>query len=139
MNRGYDYIDEGRRYLQTAKNGRERTSVFNNQVTYNLIGLSVEKLLVGLSMHLGHLPADHTLAGIVAEVNRFCPMENDLAEAVRRIDQVQDMCSLDISAFRAISDGQIDHMLKINESVRAFVECHLDPTPAFYGRKEREL
>lgn len=125
MDDGTEFIQEGHKYLKTARNGLKRREVFNNELIFNLISLSVEKLLVGLCMHRGHMPADHTLAGIVGETNRLCPMEEPLLEAIQMMDRVQDLCSLEVSRGVIVSDKQIRALLKMNGQVAAFVNQHV--------------
>ena len=121
MSDGAEFIHEGFQYLKTARNGHKRKKVFNNELVFNLIGLSVEKLLVGLCMQRGHMPMDHTLAGIVGETNRLCPMKAPLVEAIQMMDRVQDLCSLDVNSRCIVSDLQIDNLLAMNEQVASFV------------------
>jgi hypothetical protein len=118
------FIQEGRVYLRTARNGRKK-HVFNNELVCNLIGLSVEKFLVGLCMQRGHIPADHTLGGIVASTNRLCPMDATLADAIRTMDRIQNLCALEVNAPCSVSDQQVDHLLSMNERVAVFVEENL--------------
>ena len=121
MSEGAEFIREGRQFLNTARNGLQRKAVFNNELIFNLIGLSLEKLLVGLCLERGYMPADHTLAGIVNETNRLCPMEARLIEAIRMMDRVQDLCSLDVTRGCVVSDLQIENLLAMNEQVASFV------------------
>ena len=121
MDEWIDYIQEGRQFLKTARNGQKRKTVFTNEIVYNLIGLSLEKMMVGLCMSYGHMPADHTLTGIVSELNELCPMEASLAEEIRAMDRIQDLCALDMKTFCSVSDGQITQMLSLTERVAEFV------------------
>lgn len=125
MDEWIEYIQEGRQFLQTARNGQKRKDVFTNELVYNLIGLSLEKMLVGLCMRYGHMPADHTLEGIVSEVDALCPMETSLAEEIRAMDRIQDLCALDMKTFCSVSDSQITQMLSLNERVAAFVDQNI--------------
>ena len=121
MSDGVEFIHKGLQYLNTARNGHKRRKVFNNELVFNLIGLSVEKLLVGLCLQRGHMPMDHTLAGIVRETNRLCPMKQPLIEAIQMMDRVQDLCSLDANSQCIVSDLQIENLLAMNEQVASFV------------------
>lgn len=120
-----NFIQEGLQFLRTARNGQKRKAVFTNEIIYNLIGLSLEKMLVGLCMRHGHMPADHTLAGIVAEVNDLCPMDTTLAEEIQAMDRIQDLCALDMNSFCTVSDRQVAQLLSLNERVAAFVNQHI--------------
>lgn len=120
-----DYIKEGRQYFKTARNGRKRKAVFTNEVTYNLICLSLEKLLIGLCMQRGQIPEDHTIRGIVATTNDLCPMDPVLMQEIDSMDRIHDMCSLEVQNFCTVQDGQIEGLLSLNERVEAFVDTHL--------------
>ena len=124
------FIHEGTQYLDTARNGHRRKKVFNNELVFNLIGLSVEKLLVGLCLHRGHMPMDHTLAGIVSEVSRLCPMEASLIKAIGMMDGVQDLCALDINSQCIVNDRQIEQLLAMNERVASFVKSNTETAAA---------
>ncbi|WP_054032748.1 hypothetical protein [Desulfatitalea tepidiphila] len=115
------FVHEGHQYLKTARNGHQRKTVFNNELVFNLIGLSIEKLLVGLCLHRGHMPMDHTLSGIVSEADRLCPMGASLTTAVGMMNRVQDLCSLDADSRCTVDDDQIENLLAMNERVAAFV------------------
>ncbi|MBI5549997.1 MAG: hypothetical protein HY911_00725 [Desulfobacterales bacterium] len=130
MNDWANYIQEGRHYLMTAHNGHKRNTVFNNELVGNLIGLSLEKLLVGLCLYHGFLPADHTLTGIVAEVHRRCPLDPSLMDGIRALDRVQNLCALDVQAACAVGDRQIEALLTMNEHIAVFVEKNIGQAPA---------
>jgi hypothetical protein len=126
MNDWPKFIQEGRQYLTTARNGRRRKHVFNNELVCNLIGLSVEKLLVGLCLQRGHMPADHTLSGMVASANHLCAMDAALADAILMMDRIQNLCALEVNASWSLSDEQLDTLLQMNERVAAFVEENIN-------------
>lgn len=127
MNDWPTYIREGRQYLKTATNGRKRSKVFSNELIYNLIGLSVEKLLVGLCLHRDHLPAAHSLSGIINAVQRLCPMDTALAEEIRMMDRIRDLCALDVHARCEVNDRQIECLLAMNHALDAYVNNNLTP------------
>ena len=130
MNDYTKYIQEGRHYWMTARNGHKRNAVLNNELVGNLIGLSLEKLLVGLCLHHGFLPADHTLTGIVAEVHGRCPLDPSLMDAIRALDRMQNLCALDVQAACSVGDRQIEALLTMNERIAEFVEKNIDQAPA---------
>lgn len=126
INEWTDYVYQGRQYLKTARNGRKRKQVFTNEVTYNLIALSVEKLMLGLCMKFGHLPEDHTLSGIVTAAHDLCPMDPALKHEIHMMDQMLDMCALDGNMLCIVNDQQIDNLLLLNEQVHAFVASNIE-------------
>lgn len=120
-----DYVAEGRQYLKTARGGRNRPAVFTNELLSHLIALSVEKFLVGMCLRQGHMPADHTLGGIVSAVQRLYPMDPGLAEEIALMDCVQDLCTLDLRPLRLVSDQRVARLLETNARVAAFVNEQL--------------
>ena len=67
---------------------------------------------------------------MVAEAHRLCPMETSLAEAIRMMDRVQDLCSLDVNVRCTVSDPQVENLLAMNERVAAYVATHTAAAPA---------
>jgi HEPN domain-containing protein len=129
-NESTDYINEGRQYFKTARNGRKRKQVFTNELTYNLIGLSVEKSLIGLCLQQGHVPEDHTITGIVRAVHELFPMEPSLMKEIQMMDKIQNMCSLDVNNLYDVSDPQINDLLLLNERVITFVDLNVAKNPS---------
>ena len=122
----YDYVVAGIKYLKTAVKGRNRPSVFTNELTYNLITLAVEKLLVGLSLHHGNPPEHHRLDGLVNTVTQIEPMDADLIKKVEGIDSYQDLCSLEVYSRPVPNDMEIKAMLEIAKEVERFVKQSIE-------------
>ncbi|MGD9187460.1 MAG: hypothetical protein PVI89_04585, partial [Desulfobacteraceae bacterium] len=89
-----EHIDAGRKYLSTAVNGQSRSSVFTNDLVYQLTAMAIEHLLAGVYLFHGQMPTDHTLDGLVDGLAPFCPLDTQLAEGVKRLNQYDDMCPL---------------------------------------------
>jgi hypothetical protein len=120
-----DHITAGRKYLKTASNGRSRPAVFNNELVFQLAAMAIERFIVGLSQYHHRMPVDHTLAGLVAELGPVCPMSTDLADRIKGIEIIDDMCSL--SPAIRIPPGQtaVREILAVCHEVQDFVDAHL--------------
>ena len=117
-----EHICAGRQYLKTAGNGLARPAVFNNELVYQLTAMAVEKLLVGVFQYHRKMPADHTLDGLVDELNRFCPMDKDLAACIKGLGRFDDMCPL-VPVNRIVPDDlEIRAILAVGHQVAAFAE-----------------
>lgn len=117
-----DHIDAGLKYLQTARNGLDRPSVFNNELIYHLNAMAIEKLLVGIYQYHQQIPVDHTLDGLVDDLAAICAMDKDLGERIKALARFDDMCPL-VPVNRATPDNtQIRAMLAVGGQVAAFAE-----------------
>ena len=65
-----DFMTEGDKYLKTAKGGIKRPAIFTSEILYNIIGLAIEKHVMGALMAKGHMvgfgPKDEVLPKVVA-------------------------------------------------------------------------
>lgn len=122
-----NHIDTGRSFLQTARNGLKRPSVFNNELIYHLIAMAIEKLLVGVYQFHRQMPVDHTLDGLVDDLATICPLDKDLGEQIKGLGRFDDMCPL-VPVNRKIPDVmQIQAMLAIGGQVATFADQNTGP------------
>ena len=83
-----------------------RRKVFNNELILQLAAMGIEKVMVGICQFHGRMPMDHTLSGLVDTLASVCPVNDELAGMVKRIEQIDDMCTL--SPERRIPPGDMD-------------------------------
>ena len=53
-----------------------------------------------------------------------------LADAIQRMDRMQNLCALDVQPQSLVGDRQVEELLAMNERVAAFVEMHTHRAPA---------
>lgn len=120
-----DHIADGRQYLQTAVNGQRRPAVFNNELIFQLAAMAVEKLIVGMVQFHQQMPADHTLSGLANGLSEVCAFDKTLAERIRQIETVDDMCALTVQHREPPGDGDIQEILAVGHAVERFVDRHV--------------
>ena len=120
-----DHIQAGRRYLNTACRGLSRPAVFNNELIFQLAAMAIEKLIVGVCQYHHRMPFDHTLSGLVAGLASECPMDDDLAEKIKRIEAFDDMCTLTPARRNCPEDEDIRQILEVGRLVAGFAERHV--------------
>ena len=124
------HITAGRQYLQAAFNGRRRPAVFNNELIFQLAAMAIENLAVGLLHYHRKMPFDHTLFGLVVELAAVCPLDTTLAERIRRIEAMDDMCALTAEHRRPPKDALIREILAVGREVEHFVNRRVSRTGA---------
>jgi len=115
-----DHILAGSQYLNTASNGRSRPAVFNNELIFQLAAMAIENFIVGVSQYHHQMPTDHTLSGLVAALSPVCPMDAELADKIKAIEQTDDMCSLTPIHRSHPSDTAIQRILDVGRQVAGF-------------------
>ena len=117
-----DHLRDGRKYLKTARNGLSRPAVFNNELIFQLAAMAIEKLIVGLCQYHRQMPTDHTLSGLVERLAPVCPIDPALAGEIRRIEQIDDLCTLTPVHRQAPSDMDIQYILDVGRRVAVFAK-----------------
>ncbi|WP_319405228.1 hypothetical protein [uncultured Desulfosarcina sp.] len=121
----HEHILAGSKYLKTASNGRSRPGVFNNELIFQLAAMAIENLIVGVSQYHHQMPVDHTLSGLVEALSPACPMDAELADRIKAIEQIDDMCSLKPVHRNAPSDMAIQGILAVGRQVVGFARQHV--------------
>ena len=121
----HDHMRAGMQYLKTAEKGLNRRAVFNNELIFQLAAMSIEKIIVGLCQYYGQMPADHTLCGLVDALEAVCPLDKDLADMIRRIEQIDDMCSLSPDHRVPPGDVEIEMSLLAGREAARFARRHV--------------
>ena len=120
-----DHITAGCQYLKTAGNGLSRRAVFNNELIFQLAAMAIEKLLIGVCQYHRQMPSDHTLSGLVEALAAVCPLETGLAGRIKRVEQIDDMCSLKPDHREPPGDRDIQCILVAGREVASFARQHV--------------
>jgi hypothetical protein len=120
-----DYIQAGREYLKTASNGVSRPAVFNNELVFQLAAMAIERLIVGLAHYHHQMPVDNTLSGLVESLSAICPLGTGMADRIRQIESIDDMCALTMEHREPPGDDAIQEILAVGKEVADFVDQHV--------------
>jgi hypothetical protein len=127
-----EHIQAGREYLKTGTKGVSRPAVFNNELIFQLAAMGIEKIIAGMCQYHHQMPCDYTLSGLVAELNDVCPVDPNLIEQIKRIEQLDDMCTLAPERRTPPSDADVHEVLAVGEAVVRFADemVPLDKRPS---------
>lgn len=120
------HLDNGSRYMETARKGMRRPEVFNNDLILQLTAMAMESLLVSVWQYHGRMPCDHTLSGLVDGLAEFCPLEDKFIDSVKQIESFDDICALMPGIRRSPSDADITRLLDNGESLSRLVRDRLN-------------
>ena len=123
-----EHITTGQKYLGTAVKGLSRPSVFTNDLVYQLTAMAIEHLLAGVYLFHRQMPLDHTLDGLVDGLAPICPLDAQLAEGIKHLNQYDDMCPL-VPVRRVVpDDSAIKAILAVGKQVAGFVQLNVKPS-----------
>lgn len=120
------HLDNGQRYMDTARSGRRRPEVFTNDIILQLTAMAMENLLVSIWQYHGRMPCDHTLSGLAEGLADFCPLEDKFIDSVKQVESYDDICALLPDFRRSPSDEDITRLLDNGASLSRFVHDRLN-------------
>lgn len=122
------FYREGIQYWQSAQRGAKRPEVFTPVVMHNVVGMAIEKMFMAILMYNRRLPEGHTFGEMAAAVQNLFPLEPKLVNALRYMDELQSICSMDQFEIREMSAHDTELFIEAGEGVERIARCKL-PAP----------
>ena len=118
-----EFFRHGEGFLNTAARAQSKgVRAFTTEILYNLIAMAIEKFIMAALMRHGELPYNHTMADLVAAMEQVFPGKmGDIGEGLLKMDQYQDICSLDGFKISPPQMEEIPAMLELAEKLRQIV------------------
>jgi len=117
------FMDEGNKYLKTARGGVKRPAVFTTEILYNIIGLAIEKHIMAALMAKGKLADNHTFTDLVDATKQIGEIDAGIADQLRRYDSYQNICPVFAGYHRAEPPTEaIPEMIATAEAVQAWAQ-----------------
>jgi hypothetical protein len=117
------FMDEGNKYLKTARGGMKRPGVFTTEILYNIIGLAIEKHIMGALMAKGRLADNHTFTDLVEATRQIGEIDADIAAQLHRLESYQNICPVFAGYHRTEPPREaIPEMIETAEAVKTWAE-----------------
>lgn len=117
------FLTEGDQYLKTARGGLKRPAVFNVEILYNLLGLAIEKHIMGALMAKGQLADNHTFTDLIEATKQVGEIDASIADQLRKFESYQNICPVFAGYHRAeMPLDAIPEMIATAEAVQAWSE-----------------
>lgn len=118
-----DFMTEGDQYLKAARGGVTRPVIFTPEILYNIIGLAIEKHIMGALMAKGNLADNHTFTDLIHATKQIGEIDKDIADQLRKFESYQNICPVFAGYHRtAPSPEAIIEMIATAEAVKAWAE-----------------
>ena len=117
------FMDEGDKYLKTAQGGVKRPAIFTAEILYNIIGLAIEKHVMGALMANGKLADNHTFTDLIDAANQVGGIDDAIADQLRKFESYQNICPVFAGYHRTEPPAEaIPEMITTAEAVQAWAE-----------------
>jgi hypothetical protein len=124
------YRRDGEQFLRTAVNAHQRGNPrFNPEITYNLVAMAIEKLIMALLMQRGDLADNHTMVDLLAALQRHLGPLPGLTADFAFLDDFQQICALETYHRRPPAPADIGRIVAIGLRMRELLVPSLYPAP----------
>lgn len=87
-----DFLEDGRKFLKTARGGLKRPEIFNEEILYNILGMAIEKSIMGILMYHGDLADNHTFSDLLDSLERVIEIDPHIAAELQAYESYQNLC-----------------------------------------------
>ena len=123
------YLGDGLAYCKTVLGARVKKKNFGNAVLYNLIGLSIESLLMALLLRDRQLPEHSSIVTMLNMLRKNYEMPESFKTESRFYNQFMNFCSLDIMENVDPTDPELERMIAFLVNIREWVNQQIQKTP----------
>ena len=117
------FMNEGDKYLKTARGGVKRPAVFTTEILYNIIGLAIEKHVMGALMAKGKLADNHTFTDLIDATRQIGEIDEAIAGQLRKFESYQNICPVFAGYHRTEPPQEaIPEMIATAEAVQAWAK-----------------
>lgn len=120
------YYEEGLGFYDTAANSfNGKGKQFNNELLFNIISMSMERLLVSLLLFHNKMPLSETVSGLIRELENLVDWPDEFRKKVRLLNRFVYLCSLDPTPMKIPNNEEMIEVMNIAEEVKERVTSEL--------------
>jgi hypothetical protein len=117
------YFNEGISLHNTAKKSLSNPdSKFNNELLFNILSMSMERLLISVMLQNKKVPYSETISGLMRETKAFLTWPEELSKNVLWLNRFVYLCSLDPNPLKIPNDEEICRILQIASEIKELIE-----------------
>jgi hypothetical protein len=100
-------------------------NIFNNELLFNILSMSMERLLISLLLFHKTMPVSETVSGLMREVKGKVNCSDEVYADVRWLNRFVHLCSLDPTPMKVPNNLEIAKVVRIAEQVKEMVTIEL--------------
>ncbi len=132
-----EFMEEGKAYLSTATNAYiNKRPAFTPAILYNLVAMSIEKLIMAMLMKSGNLPYNHTIGDLVDAMDEFLPGDlGNLGTKLKALDAFQEICDIEEYSIKIPTMIEVGMMLELASRLVKLADKNAEG--GLYGTSQR--
>ena len=103
------WLVHGDQYLNAAS-PKKTTNVFNTEILYNMLSMSLESYIMAILDFHKTLPDNHTYTDLMCALDRVMTIDTGLKEKILKYENIQSICSIDKYERRAPNQEEINEL-----------------------------
>lgn len=113
------YYKEGIGFYNTATNSfAGKGKAFNNELLYNIVSMSMERMLVSLLLYHNKMPLSETVSGLIRELKEVVEWPEEFRSEVRWLNKFVHLCSLDPTPMKVPNEEEMKKVMRIAKEVK---------------------
>ncbi len=106
------FYKEGKRFLEIAEKGSEKSEKFTPEILYNMASMSIEKLFMAYFLKTGKMPYNHTLLDLVDSIKEYEEIPGTLENSLLAMSAFQEICSIEMYERKEATVQDVEFFLK---------------------------
>jgi hypothetical protein len=115
-------FSEALKYISTLEKSLERKSRFSNDLLYNMVTMSFEKLFVSHLAYQGINATHHTPLALYKEANKLTPLPAFMEDTAKLIGKFESICSFDGFGYKTPTSEELEKMILGLISMREYIK-----------------
>jgi hypothetical protein len=122
------YYNEGASFYKMANNCLARPDrKFNNELLFNVLSMSIERLLISALLNNGIMPISETASGLMRETSKLINWPESCIQQARWLNRFVHLCSLEPIPLKIPDDSEIQQIMLFAGEVKKRVDPIFEP------------
>jgi len=115
-------FSEAEKYISTLEKSLGKKSKFNDDLLYNMVAMSFEKLLVSYLARYDINATHHTPLALFQEANKTAALPTQAKETAKLIGKFESICSFDGFGYKTPTPEELSQMISGLVGIRDFMK-----------------
>ena len=122
------YYHEGVSFFNIANNCLAKPErKFNNELMFNVLSMSIERMLISVLLHNGIMPVSETASGLIRETSKLITWPEHCIQQARWLNRFVHLCSLEPVPLKIPDDNEIQQIMLFAGEVKLRVDGLFEP------------
>lgn len=117
------YYNEGRNFYAMARNCFQNNNrKFNNELLFNILSISMERMLVSIILYHGKMPLSETVSGLLRETKDYVSWPDECIAQARSLNRFVHLCSLEPVPLKIPDNSELENIVTLASTIKQNAE-----------------